>query len=36
MVKIAEELERNKKGDISAEDLWDKLRWNTHQIKEEV
>ena len=34
MVKIAEELERYKKGEISAEDLWDKLRWNTHQVKE--
>lgn len=34
MVKIAEELEKYKNGEISAEDLWDKLRWNTHQVKE--
>ena len=34
MTKIAEELETYKKGEISAEDLWDELRWNTHQIKE--
>lgn len=36
MVKIAEELEKYKNGKVSAEDLWDKLRWDTHQVKEKV
>lgn len=36
MVKIAEELEKCKNGEISSEDLYDKLRWSTTEIKEEL
>lgn len=35
-VKLANEIEKFKNGEITAEDLYDSARWCTHEIKEEL
>lgn len=36
MVKVAEEIKKAQNGEINTEELYEKVRWCTEQIKEEI